>query len=114
MRRVEFYTTINGKSPISDFLRSLKKEVREKVLWVLKIIQDMDRVPIKYFKKLTGTDGIWEVKVEYESNIYRLFGFFEKNRLIILTNGYQKKSNKTNRKEIKLAENYRKEYIKNK
>jgi phage-related protein len=54
------------------------------------------------------------VRVEYESNIYRLFGFFEKNNLVILTNAYQKKSNKTSKSEIKLAEKYKKEYLKNK
>ena len=68
-------------------------------------------LPKKYFDHLTGSDGLWEIRVEYESNIYRVFTFFDKGKLIITINGFQKKSQKTPTKEIALAEKIKKQYF---
>lgn len=67
-------------------------------------------VPEKYFKHISGTKGIYEIRVEVQSNIYRVFSFFDEGNLIILVNGFQKKTLKTPRKEIELALRLRKEY----
>lgn len=69
-------------------------------------------VPEKYFKHISGTKGIYEIRVEVQSNIYRVFSFFDEGNLIILVNGFQKKTLKTPRKEIELALRLRKEYYK--
>ena len=58
-----------------------------------------------------GEDGLYEVRVEYESNIYRIFCCFDQGNLILLFNGFQKKSQKTLRKEIKLARTLKNEYF---
>lgn len=94
-----------------DFFETLKPEVKRKFNWTLQLISTIDKVPEKYFKHMTGTNGIYEIRVEVGSNIYRVFGFFDKGNLIILANGFQKKTQKTPKKEIELAEKLKKEYF---
>ncbi len=73
-----------------DFFNTLSQEVKKKFNWTLQLIATLDRIPEKYFKHLTGTSGIYEVRVEYGSDIYRVFCFFDKGKLIVLVNGFQK------------------------
>jgi phage-related protein len=77
----------------------------------LQLISTIQKVPEKYFKHMTGTNGIYEIRVEVGSNIYRVFSFFDKGNLIILANGFQKKTQKTPTNEIELAEKLKKEYF---
>ena len=70
-----------------------------------------ERVPEKYFKHITNSTGIYEVRVEVGSDIYRVFGFFDEGNLVILANGFQKKTQKTPKKEIELAEKLKKKYF---
>jgi len=74
----------------------------------LKLIATLDRVPVKYFKHMEDTSGLFEVRVEVGSDIYRVFSFFDEGKLIILLNGFQKKSQKTPKNEIELAEKLKK------
>ncbi|MBI2257800.1 MAG: type II toxin-antitoxin system RelE/ParE family toxin [Flavobacteriia bacterium] len=94
-----------------DFFETLKPEVKNKFNWTLQLIATIDRVPEKYFKHITGTDGIYEIRVEVGSSIYRVFSFFDKGKLVVLVNGFQKKTNKTPKKEIELAEKIKKAYF---
>lgn len=71
----------------------------------------MERVPAKYFKHITNSSGIFEIRIEVGSDIYRVFSFFDKGNLVILVNGFQKKSQKTPKKELELAEKLKKEYF---
>ena len=114
MRQVNFYKTDSGKSPIDSFLNSLSAKQAQKVTWVLEIIEELRIVPRQYFKKLANTDDIWEVRVSSGSNIFRLLGFFDGNNLVILTNGFAKKTQKTPKNEIKLAEKRKKDYLERK
>jgi len=75
------------------------------------IIQELEAVPSTYFKKLEGTDDIWECRVQLGSNIYRFLGFFFRKGVIILTHGFSKKSQKTPRSEIERAESYKKDFM---
>jgi len=75
------------------------------------LIATIDRVPEKYFKHLTGTTGLYEIRVEVGTDIYRVFSFFDKGQLIVLVNGFQKKTQKTPKAEIELAEKLKKEYF---
>ncbi|GMR25390.1 MAG: hypothetical protein BMS9Abin39_0685 [Ignavibacteria bacterium] len=81
---------------------------------VLEIIEESHIVPKQYFKKLVNTDDIWEVRIISSSNIFRLLGFFDGGNLVILTNGFVKKTQKTPKKEIKLAEKRKKDYLERK
>ena len=94
-----------------DFFKELKPEVRRKFNWTLMLIATLDRVPSKFFSHMKGTTGIYEIRVEVGSDIYRVFSFFDKAQLVILANGFQKKSQKTPKKEIELAEKLKKQYF---
>ncbi len=94
-----------------DFYKTLKPEVKKKFNWTLQLISTVERIPEKYFKHLTGTDGLFEIRVEVGSNIYRVFSFFDKGQLIIVANGFQKKTQKTPKNEIELAEKLKKLYF---
>lgn len=111
MRTIRFYRTVNGASPVEQFLDSLNGKQAQKVLWVLKMIEELPTVPGQYFKKLTGTDDLWEMRVQYGGDTFRLLGFFEGAHLVILTNGFAKKSQKTPLSEIALAERRKREYL---
>lgn len=110
-RDIIFYETESGKIPIKDFLDNQDMGVVKKVVWTLQLIKEHDRVPKSYFKKLEGTDNIWEVRVKVASSIYRLFSFWDQGNLIVLTHGIIKKTQKTPQREIKLAGQYRKDYF---
>ena len=94
-----------------DFFETLKPEVQKKFNWTLQLIATVERIPKKYFDHMTNTSGIFEVRVEVGSDIYRVFSFFDKGNLIILINGFQKKTQKTPKKEIELAEKLKKQYF---
>lgn len=111
VREIVFYETQNGERPIEKFLDSLSAKQAKKVVWVLQIVEELDRVPIQYFKKLEGTDDIWEVRVDLGSDTFRLLGFIHKGNLIILTNGFVKKSQKMPTSEIALAEKRKRDYL---
>ncbi len=111
MKTISFYRTASGKCPVKEHLDSLTDVQATKIAWVLKLIRDLDQIPSKYFKKLVKTDDIWEARVDVGRNTFRLLGFFHGRELIILTNFFQKKSQKTPLKEIRLAEKRKKEYL---
>ncbi len=94
-----------------EFYSSLGKDVQEKIDWVFEIVKIADKIPKKFFDHLAGTNGIYEIRVEYESNIYRILCFFDKGNLVVLINSFQKKSQKTPPNEIKLAEKLKKQYF---
>lgn len=111
MRTIVYYKTINGHSSVEEFLDSLSDQQARKVIWVLRLIERLPIVPIQYFKKLVGRREIWEVRVQFGGNIFRLLGFFDKENFIMLTNGFVKKSQRTPEQEISLAEQRRSEYL---
>jgi phage-related protein len=94
-----------------DFFNTLDDKVKQKFNWTLKLISQVERIPIKYFKHLEDSTGLYEVRVEVGSNIFRVFSFFDEGQLIILMNGFQKKSQKTLKKEIEKAEKLKKQYF---
>src|SRR5690606_33553059 len=81
------------------------KKVQEKIEYVFKIIRTVQNVPKKFLDHMTGTDGLYEIRIEFESNIYRIFCCFDKGNLVVLFNAFQKKTQKTPKKEIDLALN---------
>jgi len=103
--------TSDGRCPVEDFLESLPPKDQQKVFWVLKLIEDLDRVPAEYFKKLKDTEEIWECRIRRGSNAYRVFSFFIRGDVLVLTHGYSKKSQKTDPRQIRRAESYRRDYL---
>lgn len=112
MREVRFYRTPAGHCPVEEFLESLSGKQAQKVVWVLRLLEDLESVPAQYFKKLGGTEDLWEVRAQHSGNTFRVLGFFEAPAVFVLTNGFAKKSEKVPRREIELAEARRREYLK--
>jgi phage-related protein len=70
---------------------------------ILELIKQVEKVPEKFLKHLTGTNGLYEIRIEYKSNTYRIFCCFDKGRLVVLLNGFQKKTQKTPKNELEKA-----------
>ena len=114
MREILFYKTARGRNPVKEFLDSLKSKQSQKVAWVLQLLEDLDRVPKQYFKKLENTEGIWEVRIQFANKIFRLLGFWDGSKFIVLCHGFVKKSQKVPKKEIELAEERKRDYFRRK
>jgi phage-related protein len=95
-----------------EFYLEQGEKVREKIGYVFRVIKTVDKIPEKFLKHLEGTDGLFEIRIEVGSNIYRVFCCFDKGNLVVLFNGFQKKTQKTPRQEIETAEKLKKEYFK--
>jgi phage-related protein len=114
MRVIEFYEALSRTKPVEEFLDSLSDQHAQKVAWVLRLVERLDRVPEQYLKKLVGTDQLWEIRIQAGGKNYRLLGFFDGPVLLILTSGFQKKQQKTPRQEVELAQRRRTEYLQRK
>jgi phage-related protein len=111
MKKIIFYETITGECPVEDFFESLSSKQAQKVAWVLELIEELPTISTKYFKKLVNTNGIWEVRIRYGSDIFRLLGFLDGANFIVLNHAFQKKTQKTPRKAIQIAEKRKKDYF---
>ena len=98
------------KNYFLNFYGELSDNVQRKIEWTLNLIRVTQQIPEKYFKHIEGTKGLYEVRVEVGSNIYRIFAFFDKGNLVVLGNGFQKKSQKTPKQEIERALKIMEEY----
>ncbi len=112
MREIIFYRMDSGNCPVEKFLDSLPGKHAQKVIWVMQLIEELEIIPVKYFKKLVNTDGIWEVRIYSGNNAYRILGFLENNNLIVLNHAFQKKTQTTPKKEIQIAETRKRDYLK--
>ena len=99
------------KDAFLKFFNALPEKIKAKIDYVLYLISVAEVIPTKFFKAITGTDGLYEIRIEYQSNIYRIFCCFDEGQLVILFNGFQKKSQKIPKKEIEKALRLKKEYF---
>lgn len=111
MKEIIFYKLKSGKSPIEEFLDTLSSKEAQKVVWVLQLIEESDIVSTKFYKYLSSTDDILEVRVQHGNNHFRLLGFEYNGTFVVLTNAFRKKDQKVPKKEIALAQDRKKEYI---
>jgi phage-related protein len=105
-REIRFY-----EKYFIDFYLSLDKNVQEKIEYVFKVIRTVDMIPQKFLKHIESTDGLYEIRVKVGSDIYRIFCCFDEGRIVVLFNGFQKKSQKTPKKEVEKALKLKKEYF---
>ena len=110
MEETKARTVTLYKNFFADFYTKQKLKVREKILWTFRIIETQQQVPTDYLKHLEGTDGLYEIRVQQGSDIFRIFCFFDEGKLIILANGLHKKTQKTPKSEIEKALKIKKEY----
>ena len=104
-RKIIFY-----KDYFHDFFVKQSNKVRDKIIWTLELIEDIRKIPETYLKHIENTDGLYEIRVQQGSDIFRIFCFFDQGQLVILMNGFQKKSQKTPKKEINKALKIKEEY----
>lgn len=105
-RQILFY-----ENHFLDFYKIQDDKVKAKIKNILELVKQVDRVPEKFLKHLSESDGVYEIRVEYQSNIYRIFCCFDKGNLVVLFNGFQKKTQKTPNGELEKAIRLKKEYF---
>lgn len=103
-------TVIFFKDYFQKFFSKQNEKVKAKIVWTLQLIEDLPRVPETYLKHIESTDGLYEIRVQTGNDIFRIFCFFDKGQLVIITNGFQKKTQKTPKNEIALALKIKAEY----
>ena len=106
IRQVIFY-----RNYFLEFYNKQTEKVKDKIEHVLFVVSVAERIPKKFFEHMTGTDGLYEIRVEYQGNIYRIFSSFDEGNLVVLFNGFQKKSQKTPTGEIEKALKIKAEYF---
>lgn len=94
------------------FYKNLDAKVKSKIQYVFELIKQVDRVPEKFLSPITGYKGLFELRIEYQSNIFRVFCCFDEGSLVVLFNGFQKKTQKTPKKELEIAMRLKNEYFK--
>ena len=105
LRKITLY-----KNYFTDFFDKQRQKVKDKILWSFRIIETQPHIPTDYFQHMEGSDGLYEIRVKQGSDIFRIFCFFDEGQLVVLANGFQKKSRKTPKTEIEKALKIKNEY----
>jgi phage-related protein len=100
---IKYRTITIYKQYFPEFLAKQRQKVKDKIIWTFKLIEEVQHVPETYLKHLEGTVGLFEIRVQSGNDIFRIFCFFDEGELIILANGFQKKTQKTPKQEIEKA-----------
>jgi phage-related protein len=96
----KFRTAVFYKDYFEQFFVKQNNRVKEKIIWTIRLIEDVEVVPSIYLKSISGTNGIYEIRIQTGSDIFRIFCFFDKENLIVIGNGFQKKTQKTPKNEM--------------
>jgi phage-related protein len=104
-------TIIIYKDYFSEFFVKQRQKVKDKIIWTFDLIEELHRVPETYLKHLENTDALYEIRIQLGSDIFRIFCFFDQGQLVVLANGFQKKTQKTPKKEIDRALKIKEEYF---
>lgn len=110
----KYRTVITYQTYFEDFFAKQVQKVKDKILWTLLLIEELQQVPETYLKHLEGAKGLYEIRVQSGNDIFRIFCFFDEGQLIVLANGFQKKTKKTLKQEILRALKIMEEYYENK
>ena len=108
---MKYREVITYKDYFEEFFKKQSRKVQDKIIKVVDILETVERVPITYLKYIEGTNGLFEVRVQLGSDIFRIFCCFDGNRLVVLFSGFQKKTQKTPSKEIDRAVRIMNEYF---
>lgn len=114
MSNEKIRTVFLYKTYFTDFFDKQKNKVKDKIIWTFRLIETLRLVPEDYLKHIKGTNGLYEIRVQLGSDIFRIFCFFDQGNLVVLANGFQKKTQKTPKSEIEKALKIKEEYEKEK
>lgn len=106
----KFRTVVLYKDYFADFFDGQKQKVKDKIVWTLRLIEELERVPETYLKSFEDADALFEIRIKQGSDIFRIFCFFDEGKLIVLMNGFQKKQQRTPKPEIERALKIKNEY----
>lgn len=106
----KYRTVIFYKDYFEKFFVKQQEKVKDKMVWTLELIEELERIPETYLKHLTNTEGLYEIRVQSGRDIFRIFCFFDDGKLVVTINGFQKKTQKTPKKEIERAIKIKDEY----
>ena len=106
----KYRTVVFYKNYSQDFFGKQREKVKAKIIWTIELVEELQRVPETYLKHIENTDGLYEIRVQSGSDIFRIFCFFDDGKLVVIINGFQKKSQKTPKKEIETALKIKAEY----
>ena len=96
-------TIIFYKDYFAKFFEKQRDKVKDKIIWIFDLIEELPKVPENYLKHIENTRGLYEIRVQQGSDIFRIFCFFDQGQLVIIINSFQKKTQKTSKKEIETA-----------
>ena len=99
------------KNYFKEFYAAQSDAVRRKINYCINVVKSVDRVPKTILKNMEDADGLYEIRVEVGNNIFRIFCCFDEGSLVILFNGFQKKTQKTPKQQIERAKKLMKEYF---
>lgn len=106
----KYRTVIAYRNYFEDFLLAQQPKVQSKILQILRIIEELEIVPSNHLKHINGTNGLFELRVIFSGDIFRVFCFFDTGKLVVLLSGFQKKTQKTPKSEIDKAEKLMNDY----
>jgi phage-related protein len=109
---VEFYEKRDGSQPVKEFLDSLSQRTSIKLMTYIKLLMDKGFLPFPYSRNIEGVKKLRELRVEYASNVYRIFYFMHTGRRVVLLHAFRKKTNKTPKREIMIAKDRMLDFIK--
>lgn len=105
-----YRTIIFFKNYFEDFFIKQSGKVKKKIIWTFDLIEELPRVPEMYLKHIENARDLYEIRVQFGNDIFRIFCFFDEEKIVVIANGFQKKSQKTPNKEIEKAIKIKKEY----
>ncbi|MCY7346390.1 MAG: type II toxin-antitoxin system RelE/ParE family toxin [Pyrinomonadaceae bacterium] len=106
----KFRTVVLYKNYFNDFFAGRRQKVKDKIVWTLRLIEELPRVPETYLKSLEDSDDLFEIRIKQGSDIFRVFCFFDEGKLIVLMNGFHKKTQRTPKQEIERGLRIKEEY----
>ena len=105
-----YRTIIFFKNYFEGFFLKQSGKVKKKILWTFDLIEELPRVPEVYLKHIENAGDLYEIRVQFGTDIFRIFCFFDEGKVVVIANGFQKKSQKTPNQEIEKALKIKKEY----
>jgi phage-related protein len=109
-RKIKNRTIIFYKDYFEQFFVKQRDKVKSKIIWTFDLIEEIEKIPETYLKHIENTEGLYEIRIQQSSGIFRIFCFFDKGKIVVLANGFQKKTQKTPKKEIEKALKIMEEY----
>lgn len=104
-RKLYFY-----RKYFEEFYSQQDEKVKKKILWTLRVMEELEQIPAHYLKFIQNSSGLYEIRVQVGNNIFRIFCFFDLDNLVVIGNGFQKKTQKTPKQQIKKAEQIKTDY----